>query len=188
MELLEIHDRYYDRVKKFISRLVKDAWIAEDLAQETFIRVEKNIGSVRDPSKLSPWVFRIAYNLCQDHFKSRKTKLHDSGGMEVLLRPFAEVTVQKDLEQHQMGACVQEQIHLLPEPQRAVLILYDLMGFNHAEVAEILEITKANAKVRLYRARKALKSILEEKCTFELDERNVLVCEPLENNNKTFRT
>lgn len=183
MELLEIHDRYYDRVKKFISRLIKDTWIAEDLTQETFIRVEKHIGSVRDMSKLSSWVFRIAYNLCQDYFKSQKTKSHNKERTEILLRPFAEMTVQKDLEQHQMGACVQEQIHLLPESLRAVIVLYDFIGFNHAEVAEILEISTANAKVRLHRARKALKAILEEKCTFELDERNVLVCVPLENKN-----
>ena len=87
----------------------------------------------------------------------------------------------KELEQLQMGACVQEQINLLPEPQRIVLILYDFMGFKHVEIAEILDITKENAKVRLHRARKNLKTILEEKCTFEMDERNVLVCEPVRN-------
>jgi len=58
------------------------------------------------------------------------------------------------------------------------------MSFNHAEIADILDITKENAKVRLHRARKALKSILEERCTFELDERNVLVCDPFEKKEK----
>ena len=100
---------------------------------------------------------------------------------ENLPDPFVEIQVQKELEQFQMGACVQEQINLLPESQRIVLILYDLMGFKHAEIADILDITKENAKVRLHRARKGLKAILKEKCTFQLDERNVLVCEPLEN-------
>jgi len=180
MELLDIYDQFYDRLKKFIVRLVKDEWAAEDLIQETFIRVEKNIGSLRDPSKLSSWVFRIAYNLCQDHFKSKRRDKHDSGEPKGSPSPFVEIPAQKELEQQQMGACVQEQINLLPEPQRIVLILYDLLGFSHAEIADILEITKGNAKVRLHRAREGLKSILEEKCTFELDERNVLVCEPLE--------
>jgi len=180
MELLEIHDQYYDRVKKFITRLVKDEWIAEDLIQETFIRVQKNIDSMRDQSKLLSWIFRIAYNLCQDHFKSQKKNNHDTGKPEESLpSPFVEIPVQKELEQLQMGACVQEQINLLPEQQRIVLILYDLLGFNHTEIADILDITKENAKVRLHRARKGLKSILKEKCAFELDERNVLVCEPV---------
>lgn len=182
MELLEIYDQYYDRVKGFITRLVKDEWIAEDLIQETFIRVQKNIDSVRDPSKLSSWIFRIAYNLCQDHFKSRKKEAHDTGKLESSPNPFMEMPVQKELEQFQMGACVQDQIMLLPEQQRIVLILYDLLGFNHAEIADILDITRENAKVRLHRARKGLKSILQKKCAFELDERNILVCEPAEEN------
>lgn len=179
MELLEIYDQYYDRVKKFITRLVKDEWIAEDLIQETFIRVEKNMDSVRDLSKLSSWVFRVAYNLCQDHFKSQKKNRHDTVKPESSPSPFVEIPLQKELEQLQMGACIQEQINLLPEPQKIVLILYDLLGFNHTEIADILDITKENAKVRLHRARKGLKLILEQKCTFELDDRNVLVCEPM---------
>jgi len=62
------------------------------------------------------------------------------------------------------------------------------LGFNHAEIADILCITKENAKVRLHRARKGLKSILEKKCTFELDERNVLVCEPLPSPSQYLRS
>ena len=179
MELLEIYDTHYDGVKKFITRMVKDEWVAEDLIQETFIRVEKNRDTVRDPSKLSSWVFRIAYNLCLDHFKTRKRDDRESGNTGGPPNPFMEMPVQKELEQLQMGACVREQIDLLPEQQRIVLILYDLLGFHHDEIADILDITKENAKVRLHRARKSLKSILEQKCTFELDERNVLVCEPV---------
>ena len=181
MELLEIYDQNYDRVKKFVTRLVNNEWIAEDLIQETFIRVQKNIDSMRDQSKLSSWIFRIAYNLCQDHFKSQKKNNHDTGKLkERLPSPFVEIPVQKELEQLEMGACIQEQINLLPEQQRIVLILYDLMGFKHAEIADILDITIENTKVRLHRARKGLKSILKEKCTFEMDERNVLVCDPVE--------
>jgi len=179
MDLLEIQDQYYDRVKIFITRLVKDEWIAEDLIQDTFIRVQKNIDSVRDPSKISSWIFRIAYNLCQDHFKSQKKDNHSTVKPESTPSPFIEISLQKKLEQFQMGVCVQEQINLLPEQQRVVLILYDLFEFKHTEIADILGITRENTKVRLHRARKSLKSILEEKCKFELDGRNVLVCEPV---------
>ncbi len=179
MELLEIYDQYYDRVKLFITRLVGDEWIAEDLIQETFIRVQKHMDSVRDPSKLSSWIFRIACNLCQDHFKTRKRNSRADGGPKGSPGFRLKIATQEELEQFQMGACVQEQINLLPAKQKIVLILFDLLGFKHAEIADILEITEENAKVRLHRARKGLKSILEEKCTFERDERNVLVCEPV---------
>jgi hypothetical protein len=53
------------------------------------------------------------------------------------------------------------------------------MEFSHQEIADILGITVKNVKVRLHRARKKLKSILEQKCSFERDERNVLVCLPV---------
>jgi hypothetical protein len=57
--------------------------------------------------------------------------------------------------------------------------MYDVLEFSHKEISEILNITEKNSKVRLHRARKSLKKILEEKCTFEVDNRNVLVCEPV---------
>jgi RNA polymerase sigma factor (sigma-70 family) len=55
---------------------------------------------------------------------------------------------------------------LPPESDRTVLVLYDVMGLSHSEVAEFLGITTKNAKVRLHRARKRLTALLEEKCTF----------------------
>ena len=79
-----------------------------------------------------------------------------------------------------MGECVQNQIDLLPQSLRAVLVLFDLMELNHQEIADTLGISIENVKVRLHRARKKLKTILKEKCTFEKDERNVLVCNPID--------
>ena len=184
MEFWDIYDQYYVRVKKFILALVKDAWVADDLSQETFLRVQQNIGNLRDPSKLSSWIFRIAYNLCQDHFrqskKSAKEERIDQDEREGLNEAFIqkELDIQKKLEQRQMGKCVQNQIDLLPESLRTVLILFDMMEFSHQEIAEVLGKSVETVKVRLHRARKKLKAILEEKCTFEKDERNVLVCDP----------
>jgi len=96
---------------------------------------------------------------------------------------FAEPLFQKEFEQHQMGECVQDKIRLLPESYQTVLALFDLMEFSHQEIAEILDISVENVKVRLHRARKKLKTILEEKCRFEVDERNVLICDPVASKN-----
>ena len=78
-----------------------------------------------------------------------------------------------------MSACVQDKIRLLPESYQTVLVLFDLMEFSHQEIAEILDTSVENAKVRLHRARKKLKTILEEECRFEVDDRNVLICDPV---------
>ena len=180
MDFFEVYDRHYDRVRRFVLATVKDDWVADDLVQETFVRVQKNLDSLRDPSKLSSWLFGIAHNLCMDHFRRVKS----SGVSEVLDVREVEIAEQdfihKELEQQQMGKCVRELMDLLPESLRTVLILFDTMDFSHEEIAEVLGISVENAKVRLHRARKRLRSILEEKCTFEMDERNVLTCEPLD--------
>lgn len=82
------------------------------------------------------------------------------------------------LEQKQMPDCVQEKFRLLPEPSRIILTLFDVMDFSHREIADILCISEANAKVRLFRASKQFKTILEQHCEFAFDERNVFACEP----------
>ena len=83
-----------------------------------------------------------------------------------------------------MCRCVQDQLNLLSESMRSVLIFADVMDFTHQEIANILGLTVENVKVRVHRARKKMKDILKEKCTFEVDERNVLVCEPVEVKNR----
>jgi RNA polymerase sigma-70 factor, ECF subfamily len=179
MDLFAIHDQYYRRARKFILALVKNESAADDLTQETFIRIQENLESVRDPEKISSWIFSIAYHLCQDHFRTLKTssaqeEIHDG------LVNIEEAPVQKKLEQGEMSQCVQDKLSLLPETQRSIIILADIMEFSHQEIADILGLTIENVKVRVHRARKKFKTILEKECTFEVDERSILVCEPVE--------
>jgi len=82
-----------------------------------------------------------------------------------------------------MSRCVQDKLSLLPETLRSVIIFADIMDFSRQEIADILGLTLENVKVRLHRARKNLKAILEKECTFEVDERSVLVCEPVDKTN-----
>jgi RNA polymerase sigma-70 factor, ECF subfamily len=176
---IENYDTYYEPVRKFILALVKDQWVADDLVQEAFIRVQKNLNQVRETAKLSSWIYKIAHNLCQDHFRktSRLSKREQvlSEKKEILSEPL----FLKTIEQHQMGECVQDKIRLLPESYQTVLAFSDLMEFSHQEIADVLDISVENVKVRLHRARRKLKTILEKECRFELDERSVLVCEPV---------
>lgn len=185
MEFWEIYDQYYSKIRRFILAMVRDEWVADDLLQETFLRVQHNMDQLRDPSRLSPWIFRIAHNLCQDHFRKSKTGSKEESLDQEDIRLFAGGDIQKEMEQREMGDCVQNQINLLPESLRTVLILFDIMEFTHQEIAETLGITVQNVKVKLHRARKKLKTILEERCVFERDERDVFVCMPAGQKPKT---
>jgi RNA polymerase sigma-70 factor (ECF subfamily) len=192
MDFLEIYNQYAAKVKRFILALIKDQWAADDLVQETFLRVQQNLGTLKDSSKMSSWIFRIAHNLCHDHFRrSKSARVLDETGPQIedlAGQSGQEVVMQRELEQREMGRCVQNQIELLPDPLRTVLVLFDIMECSHLEIADILGITVNNVKVRLHRARKQLKSILEEKCSFEKDERDVLVCIPAADGSKRCPT
>jgi RNA polymerase sigma-70 factor (ECF subfamily) len=180
MDFWKIYDQHYNPVRKFILAYVKDEWAADDLIQETFIKVQKNLKTIKDPSKTSSWIFRIAHNLCHDHYRQSKRSSLNQRNIQQEIVPFKEAVVQKELEQQQMGECVQDKMDLLPPDYRSVLILSDIMAFSHKEIAEILEISVSNVKVRIHRARRKFRTILEDHCTFEVDERNVLVCDPKE--------
>ncbi len=188
MNFLELHDQFYGRVKKFILASVRNESVADDLVQETFLRIQSNLNEVRDTAKISSWIFRIAFHLCQDHFRSlKKASAGDDRIFEGLVN-LEETPIQKKMEQEEMSRCVQDQLNLLPESMRSVIIFSDIMEFSHQEIAEVLGLSIKNVKVRLHRARKKLKAILERKCTFEVDERNVLVCEPAEEEKEGSRS
>lgn len=180
MEFFEIYDQFYRRVRSFILSSVRDEWAADDLTQETFIRVQKNLDTLEDASKLAPWIFRIAHNLCRDHFRSLKRTSWNECKLDEAKNVFKEAIVQKRLEQSEMSSCVQDVVKLLPESFQNVIRLFDMAELSHREIAEILDTTVENVKVRLHRARKELRALLEKKCTFQVDERNVLTCEPVD--------
>jgi RNA polymerase sigma-70 factor (ECF subfamily) len=180
MEFWDIYYEYHDNVRKFAISFVKDEWVADDITQDTFEKVQGNLDQLQDASKLSAWIFRIAYNLCQDHFRNKAKELKNGRKLAGRVQIRDVMPIDKKLEQHQMNQCVQDKVRLLPESLRSVLTMYEVMGFRQKEIAAILEISTGNVKTRLHRARRKLKDILEQECRFEKDERNVLVCEPVE--------
>jgi RNA polymerase sigma-70 factor (ECF subfamily) len=162
VDFYEVYEQHYDRVRGFILASVKNRWVADDLVQETFLRVLQNLSKVRDQAKLSSWIFRIAANLCQDYFRSPTRKeicFEDNPAGELL----SDSSLEKEIEKYQTSLLVQDLIKLLPEPLRQVIFLCDIKEESQKETAELLGITLDNLKVRLHRARKQLKAIMEEK-------------------------
>jgi RNA polymerase sigma-70 factor, ECF subfamily len=92
--------------------------------------------------------------------------------------PTPEASVQVDLERREMSACVRAKVDELPDTDRSVILLYDIGGLSHEEISTVLGVEAGAVKVRLHRARKKLRALLERGCAFERDGRNVLVCEP----------
>lgn len=177
-EFARIYDEYYQRIRGFIRACVRDAWCTDDLTQETFLRARQHLGSLKDQNKIKSWLFRIAYNACRDHLRS-------VNGFQKRLIPMDRqiglsdfVLADSRLEQQQMNDCIYKHFKKLPQSYRTVIWLYDIQGFTHREMADILSIDIGNLKVRLHRARKKMKTILEKACRFERDGRDIFVCIP----------
>ncbi len=162
MDFYEVYEQHYDRVRNFILARVLNRWVADDLVQETFLRVLQNLSKVRNQAKLSSWIFRIAANLCQDYFRSTSRKLipfEDNPAGELP----AESSLEKEMEKYQTSLLVQDLIKLLPESMRQVIYLCDIKEESQQEVADTLGLSLENVKVRLHRARKQLKALMQKK-------------------------
>lgn len=161
---------------------------AEDLTQEIFLRAHDRLSSLQDPAKLLPWLYRIATNACYDRFRqasfrNRPQSLDGKTGGEAESTPSEPADknaprLDKLMEQDEMSACVRKYLMDLPDTYRAVMLLHDVEGLTNLEIAEMLGISLATAKIRLHRARERLRAALSEACSFSTDERGVVVCEP----------
>lgn len=133
--------------------------MAEDLAQETFLRAQSSEGPSNNGKA---WLFSIALNLARDHF--RKVKRRGEEDLDGHDLPAKDEDAETVLLKSEMDQCIAEQMRLLPKKQYDVLMLHEHCGLSHGEVAEALGLSEANARVILHRAKAALKATLQETC------------------------
>ena len=179
-----IAERYRASIYRYVLRLVRDRTRAEDLTQETFLRVHQRLEGLKDPVALEAWLYRIATNICYDATRHREYRrpalplLTEDENESVVPVDDASLRPDQLLEQSDMKDCVLRFLTELPESQREVLLLHDLQGFTGPEIAERLGISLHNVKIRLHRARSRLKTALSSGCDFTSNDRGVFVCEP----------
>lgn len=180
----QLHEHTFEAVSKTISpalarylhRLVSDAATAEDLLQETLIRMARGLPDFQGRSSLKTWAFTIATRVGMDHFRKRGGLPQTLDECEAPDLPDSEPTPDERLALSQMNACVREVIASLPTDYRAALLLHDLGGLNARETAAACGCSEANAKIRIHRARIKLKAALEKSCAFYRSDDNVLRC------------
>ena len=184
-EFEEIYQEFQPKVRHYLSRMLGDQ-AAEDIAQEVFAKVSRKLDSFKGKSSFSTWIYRIATNAALDKLRSPSFKrssehstLEDCTGTEDrnAWTGQAEPTVDQKVIRKEMSECVREFVDRLPPDYRTVLILSELEGFKNREIADILEISLDNVKVRLHRARARLKKELDCGCSFYHSEQGTLACD-----------
>lgn len=149
--------RHKDKVRNIIFITLGNANAIDDIAQEVFLTVYKNLKSFRFESQFTTWLYRITVNKCKDHL--RKIKIRNV--ISFLKEDEEEPGYNLSYENINTAEIVQKGIAKLPEKLRVPLLLKDIEGMSYQEIAEIVKCELGTVKSRIFRARESLKNILE---------------------------
>lgn len=167
-ELVRTHAR---GVFNVVYRMCGDALIAEDAAQETFIRAWQNISSYRPQTSLRNWLYRIAFNAGTDMLRKDKRVL--PGDIDEMQLPDDRPGPESLASQNERTVLVQKAILSLPDASRAVLVLKEYEGMSYREIADALDIPIGTVMSRLNYARKLLKEKLEPALSISMEAEHV---------------
>jgi RNA polymerase sigma-70 factor (ECF subfamily) len=150
-----IFDRYSRPVLSFIFDMVGDRSLAEDLAQETFVRAYRGLDSLREETKLSTWLFAIAKNCAREQLRTRR---RHEGNVELDAAPAFELhdksrTPSGQLLDKELSGVIQGALMKLDEDKRTVFTLKVLQQRSYDEIAEITGFSVGKLKTDLHRAR-----------------------------------
>ena len=166
--------------------MIRDRAEAEELTQDTYARALERIDQLRDPQAALAWLYRIATTVTLDRIRQRRPSTvpldtvapAGAEAEQAAEREHPLTLLEGALESSEMSDCVQGYLAALPDDYRVAILLHDAHGLSNPEIAELLDCSLATAKIRVHRARTRLRETLSTACTFEIDERGVLVCDP----------
>ena len=144
MDFDNIYEEYFDRVYYKVLSVVKNDDDAEDICQETFISVYKNLSKFREESNIYTWIYRIAINKTYDFFKKRKLEFEIND--DVLSLP-------EDIN-FDTKVILEEKLKLISEKEKEIVVLKDIYGYKLKEIEEMKNMNLSTVKSVYYKALK----------------------------------
>ena len=156
--------RYETAILNYIYRIIRDREAAEDLTQETFVRVFNKSRQFKKVAKFSTWLYKIATNLSLNEIRDRKIRPSltlyaqaqqdaDAGDLVSLL-PAPHIPAETDSQRRELALLIENTLQELPEKYRLVLVLCDIEQFSYREAARVLGMRVGTVGSRLSRARR----------------------------------
>ncbi len=166
-------ERYQGLVYTVVYRMVKNKEQAEEVAQDSFIKAFKSLSNYRGDAKFSTWLYTIAYRKSLDAIKASKRMITselieevNEGEMELVGDAL------NYLQAKERKKTISDSIMKLPEDEAAIITLYYFEEKSVKEIVEIVNLTADNVKIKLYRSRKKLYSILKHHISPEISSKN----------------
>ena len=157
----EIFEHYKGPLFSLIYRYTNNRQATEDLLQDVFIKVFTHIKDVQKMETFVAWVYRIALNACYSYLRTRQGRFRQAVSLSEVEGRREEAISNHDEEslERPLGEAIQE----LPEGLKTVLLLHDVQGFKHEEIAQILGFTVGTSKSQLFKARMRVREYLKKK-------------------------
>ncbi len=157
-----VYDAYRARVFTFILRMVNRRAIAEELAQEVWLRLATRAHALREDTRLEPWLFTVARNLCISYWRTRGVEgLHDGSQQTIDRVPAESVPPDRRAESGEMRARLENALARLSRPYREALLLVGVEGMPAVTAAAVCGLSAEAMRKRLERAREMLAAELE---------------------------
>lgn len=153
--------RYQDGLYRHALRMIGHADAAADLVQGALVKAYSHIHRCRDPERFGAWLFRILANRCKDHLKSRRRRDVSLDSVDMPTARSAENPA-LDAERLELRELLGRALEKLPHIQREAFLLKHVEGLSYEEISERLDVSIPALKMRVLRAREALRAQLEE--------------------------
>lgn len=164
-------DRYKDLVFTLALKTLKNREEAEEVAQDSFIKVYKSIGKFKGESKFSTWLYKVTYNTCLDRLKRNKKESNVVPIDEFNERQLAVIeSALHSIDEKERNQTIQDCLQELPGEDSFLLTLYYFEEQSLEEISKIIGIKTNHIKVKLYRSRKKLAVILKKRLEPEIIE------------------
>ncbi len=164
-------EKYRRAMVSFMYRMTHNAGVAEELAQEVFLRVYRSRETYKADAKFSTWLYRIATNLAVNHARDSRHERPEvtvsldepdqETGMTVDLAD-TRMTVEQSILRRERLAAIRQHVQALPERQRMAVIMHKYQGMDYRQIADVLKLSEPATKSLLFRAYETLRVKLKE--------------------------
>ncbi len=154
----EVWKSFHAKLLRFIRKRVNNDVVAEDILQDVFVKIYRNIDSIREGKKLESWIYQVTRNTIIDHYRSRKEHAELP---ENLSAPEPQTKAE---DKEELSACMASLLSHLPDKYRTAVQLCDVQGKSQKVLAETEKISLSGAKSRVQRGREQLRQLLHDCC------------------------